>query len=153
MPVTFVITGNGMAAADVRAKVKSDRIEMLGVVDDERLEQELQMATIALVSQQYDGAEFNIPSKIMNFMTYGLPVLAAVNPAGEVARIVERSNGGWVVDSSDPTTFPTKLAEILRAPDEIASKAASARRYAEEHFSQVGFAERFERVLTQAASR
>ena len=42
------------------------------------------------MSQWHDGSEFNIPSKLMNFMAYGIPVLAAVNPDGEVARIVER---------------------------------------------------------------
>ena len=109
-PVRFVITGNGMAADETRSEIRSDRIEMPGVVDDERLEQELQGATIAFVSQQHEGTEFNIPSKIMNFMAYGLPVLAAVNPGGEVARIVERAGAGWVVDSSQPDVFPRKLA-------------------------------------------
>ena len=113
-PVRFIITGNGMAAEDTRSEIRSDRVEMPGVVDDDRLEEELQAATIAFVSQQHEGAEFNIPSKIMNFMAYGLPVLAAVNPSGEVARIVERADAGWVVDSSDPDSFPRKLAEILR---------------------------------------
>jgi colanic acid biosynthesis glycosyl transferase WcaI len=148
-PVRFVITGNGMAAEDTRSEIASDRVEMLGVVDDERLERELQSATIAFVSQQHEGAEFNIPSKIMNFMAYGLPVLAAVNPGGEVARIVEQAGAGWVVDSSDPDSFPRKLAEILRAPSEIAARGSAAYQYAQRHFTQAGFAERFDDSLTE----
>jgi colanic acid biosynthesis glycosyl transferase WcaI len=146
-PIRFLITGNGMAAEDTRSEIKSDRVEMLGVVDDERLEQELQSATIAFVSQQHEGAEFNIPSKIMNFMAYGLPVLAAVNPSGEVARIVEQADAGWVVDSSDPDSFPRKLAEILRAPAEITARGRAAYQYAQRHFTQAGFAERFDDSL------
>ncbi len=119
-PIRFIITGNGMAAEETRSEIRSGRVEMPGVVDDDRLEEELRSATIAIVSQQHEGAEFNIPSKIMNFMAYGLPVIAAVNPGGEVARIVERANAGWVVDSSDPDAFPRKLAEILQTPAEIA---------------------------------
>jgi putative colanic acid biosynthesis glycosyltransferase WcaI len=147
MPIQFLITGNGMAADDTRAEIRSDRVEMPGVVADERLEEELQAATIAFVSQQYEGAEFNIPSKIMNFMAYGLPVLAAVNPDGEVARIVERADAGWVVDSSDPDSFPRKLAEILRAPAEIAARGRAAYKYAQHHFTQAGFAECFDEAL------
>ena len=126
---------------------------MPGGVDDDRLEEELQAATIAFVSQQYEGAEFNIPSKIMNFMAYGLPVLAAVNPGGEVARIVERADAGWVVDSSDPDSFPRKLAEILRAPAQIAARGRAAYQYAQHHFTQAGFAERFDETLREVVNR
>jgi colanic acid biosynthesis glycosyl transferase WcaI len=151
-PIRFVITGNGMAAEDVRSQIKSDRVEMLGVVTDDHLEQELQAASIAFVSQKYDGAEFNIPSKLMNFMAYGLPVLAAVNPSGEVARIVEQAGAGWVVDSSEPDSFPRKLAEILRAPAMIAERGRAAYEYARRHFTQAGFAERFDHLLTDVAN-
>jgi colanic acid biosynthesis glycosyl transferase WcaI len=152
-PIRFIITGNGMAAEDTRSEIRSDRIEMPGVVDDDRLEQELQATTIAFVSQQHEGAEFNIPSKIMNFMAYGLPVLAAVNPSGEVARIVERAGAGWVLDSSDPDSFPRRLAEILRAPSEITARGQAAYRYAQHHFTQASFAERFDEALAEVVDR
>jgi colanic acid biosynthesis glycosyl transferase WcaI len=126
---------------------------MPGVVDDERLERELHSAAIAFVSQQHDGAEFNIPSKIMNFMAYGRPVLAAVNPSGEVARIVKEADAGWVVDSSDPDSFPRKLAEILRAPAQIVERGRAAYEYAQRHFTQEGFAERFDDSLTEVVER
>ena len=152
-PVQFIVTGNGMAAEDTRSEIRSDRVEMPGVVGDDRLEQELQSATIAFVSQQHQGAEFNIPSKIMNFMAYGLPILAAVNPGGEVARIVEQAGAGWVVDSSDPDSFPRKLAEILQASAEIAERGQAAYRYAQRNFTQAGFAERFEDSLSEVVER
>jgi colanic acid biosynthesis glycosyl transferase WcaI len=143
----LVITGNGMAAESVREALRSARVEMLGVVDDAVLEAELQSARIGFVSQVHDGAEFNIPSKLMNFMAYGLPVLAAVNPTSEVARIVEEAEAGWVVNSADPDAFPRRLREIANAPDEIATRAASALAYAQRHFSQQGFASQFEGEL------
>jgi colanic acid biosynthesis glycosyl transferase WcaI len=123
---------------------------MLGIVEHDRLERELQDADIAFVSQHYEGSEFNIPSKLMNFMAYGLPVLAAVNPSGEVARIVRESGAGWVVDSSDPDSFPREVARLNRAPGELHERASRARAYAAEHFTQAGFAVRFERTLATA---
>jgi colanic acid biosynthesis glycosyl transferase WcaI len=150
--VRLVITGSGVAAEETRREVISDRTQMLGVVDDARLEQELCAATVAVVTQRYEGGEFNIPSKLMNFMAYGLPVLAAVNPDGEVARLVSRAGAGWVVDSSRPDEFPRMIAAIARAPEEIAARGAAARAYAAAHFTQFGFAEQFEAALKRAVN-
>jgi colanic acid biosynthesis glycosyl transferase WcaI len=144
----LMVTGTGVAADEARSEINSDRVRMLGVVDDDRLEQELRQADVAFVSQQYDGSEFNIPSKLMNFMAYGLPVLAAVNPSSEVARLVRDAEAGWVVDSSDADAFPREVARLAGAGrDEVPAKAAASQRYAAEHFSQAGFAERFEQTL------
>ena len=145
--VELVITGNGVAAEDVRNEIRTERVKMLGLVSDDELERQLTAATVAFVSQSYEGAEFNIPSKIMNFMAYGLPVLAAVHPDGEVAKIVHDAGAGWVVDSSRPELFPEKVATLSREPEEIARRGRAAYEYAQRHFTQAGFAERFDESL------
>jgi len=143
----LVVTGNGIAADEARAEVRSERVEFLGLVSDEQLEQELRSATLALVSQSYTGAEFNLPSKIMNFMAYGLPIVAAVHPDGETARLVEKAEAGWVADSSDPDLFPRTVIAALDDADELRTKAQAARAYAEENFSTEAFAGSFDRLL------
>ena len=147
--VQLVITGDGVAAPGVREEISSDQVSMPGVVDDARLETELQRATLGLVTQQYEGAEFNLPSKLMNFMAYGIPVLAAVNPKGEVARLVERSGCGWVVDSSSPDSLPEGIASALDQPEELEHRGSQGRDFAAEHFSLERCAQRFEDVIRQ----
>lgn len=148
----LVITGTGVAAEEARAEIRTPRVQMLGMVDDARLEQELTGADIGFVSQRYEGSEFNIPSKLMNFMAYGLPILAAVHPEGEVARLVNESGGGWVVDSSDGPAFPRELARLAQNTQEVRERAERARAYAGAHFTQASFIERFERTLGQLAA-
>jgi putative colanic acid biosynthesis glycosyltransferase WcaI len=148
---TFAITGTGVAADEARAEIRSERVEMLGMLSDAELEDELTSADLAFVSQRYEGSEFNIPSKLMNFMAYGLPVLAAVNPSGEVARLVRDAGAGWVVDSSDPDAFPREVARLRANPGEVRELASASRAYAERNFSQAGFAERFEQTLESVA--
>jgi colanic acid biosynthesis glycosyl transferase WcaI len=145
--VKLVITGNGVAADDVQAEIRSDRVEYLGLVSDERLEEELRSATLALVSQSYTGAEFNLPSKIMNFMAYGLPIVAAVNPAGESARLTELASAGWVADSSEPDLFPRTVISALDDAEDLRRKAQAARSYAAENFSTRAFGDSFDRLL------
>lgn len=148
----LTITGGGVAADDVMREVKSNRVHMLGLVDRSRLEAELRSASLALVSQHHGRIEFNLPSKLMTFMSYGLPVLAAVDPDSECARLVREADGGWVVDSAEPDLFPKAVATALGDRDDLRRRGAAAKRYADEHFSPEGFAERFESVIRAAVA-
>jgi colanic acid biosynthesis glycosyl transferase WcaI len=145
--VELVITGGGVAADDVERRVRSDRVRMLGLVERSRLEAELRAATLALVSQRHGGTEFNLPSKLMTFMSHGLPLVAAVDPGSECARLVEEAGAGWVVDSADPDRFPRAVVDALDAPEELEKRGEAAQRYAEARFSPAGFADRFESVI------
>jgi colanic acid biosynthesis glycosyl transferase WcaI len=145
----LIVTGTGVAAEETRANIDSDSVEMLGVVSDDELERELQSATLGVVTQQYEGTEFNLPSKLMNYLAYGLPVIAAANPASEVARLIREADAGWVVDSSDPEQFPRTVVEALSDRAELRRRAQSGLEFARIHFSQEAFAERFETLLRE----
>jgi colanic acid biosynthesis glycosyl transferase WcaI len=149
--VRLVITGNGAAAPEAAREVRTDRVEMLGLVSSERLAHELDDATIALVSQKHGGEEFNIPSKLMNFMMCGLPIVASVDPGSEVAHIVRVSGGGWIVDNAAPELFARALAEVIGSPQEIKRRAERAREYAVRNFDVESFAQRFDGVLQRVA--
>jgi colanic acid biosynthesis glycosyl transferase WcaI len=102
------------------------------------------------VSQRYEGVDFNVPSKLMNFMGYGIPVVAAVRADSEVARIVRSSGGGWVVDSPDPDALSATLALALSEPEERARRGRAALRFAASHFDPEQLAADFESVLDTA---
>jgi len=145
----FVLAGDGEAGADVRAAIRTDRVHVTGVLTIEPLERELRHAAVAVVSQGYEGIDFNVPSKLMNFMAYGIPTVASVGSDSEVARIVTASGGGWVTDSADTGHLASKLAEVLkdRAAREERGRAALA--FAQRHFSPEHAAQRFEGALLE----
>ncbi len=89
----MVITGDGVASEELRAAIVTERVAFVGVVEQDPFERLLSSAAVGLVSQRYDGADFNLPSRLMNFMGHGVPVVAAVRPDSEVARIVRASKG------------------------------------------------------------
>lgn len=148
--VRLVITGSGVAEEETRRQITSDTVEMLGVVSEERLDQELRLATLAMVSQRYEGTEFNLPSKIMNYMAYGLPIVAAVNPASEAARLIKESGSGWVADSSRPDEFPVTVLEALHNFPELRKRGQAGRKFALAHFTREGLVERFASLLKAA---
>jgi colanic acid biosynthesis glycosyl transferase WcaI len=144
--VKLILAGTGELSRAVAAEIRSERVEMPGLLLDE-LEREMAQATIGLVPQRPDVDEFNLPSKLMNLMSGGVPVLASVNPHSEVARIVRESGAGWVVDAVDPDAFPRALREILADKDELERRSAAGLEFARRNFSPEVVATRFEDVL------
>jgi colanic acid biosynthesis glycosyl transferase WcaI len=148
----FVLAGDGVAGEDVRAAITTDRVEVTGVIELPLLEWYLQQAAVAIVSQQYEGIDFNVPSKLMNFMGFGLPTLAAVRPESEVARIVNESGGGWVTSGGDPAEFSRQLASALTDAGERARRGEQALEFARANFAPESVAAQFETVLQEAVT-
>ena len=149
---TLVLAGDGVAGDEVRAAIRTERVSVTGIVDNRRLTDELRRARVALVSQHYEGAEFNVPSKLMNFMGDGLATVASVGPQSEVARILRDSGGGWVTSSLRPEEAMETLASVL--PDDIllAERGKSALEFARTNFAAEHTAALFEEVLLHAVA-
>lgn len=144
------IAGDGVDASRLRDTIADDRIKMLGVLLGHDMEDELGRTTLGMVTQVEGVAEFNLPSKLMNYMAHGLPVLAIVNPDAESARIVRDANAGWVLDSGKLDALPGLLREILADPAELRRRGQAAHRFAREHFAPDRIVEQFEGVLASA---
>jgi colanic acid biosynthesis glycosyl transferase WcaI len=143
----LAIVGHGVAADDVRARVQGDRVQMPGVFYGEQLEPVLRSASIGLVSQRADVQEFNLPSKLMSYMAYGIPVIASVNPDSETARIVRESGAGWVTDSQTPSEFAAVAAAKLKDPEALKTASRAGFTYANDNFHPSAIATKFEDVL------
>jgi len=143
----LVIAGSGVAANAARGKIRTDRVSMPGVLYGDELDHLIQAASIGLVSQRADVAEFNLPSKLMNYMAHELPVIASVNLTSETARIVRDSGGGWVTDAAEPSTFTAKAAEVLTNREALRVASEAGRAYANANFEPNEFAAAFESLL------
>lgn len=147
------VTGDGVAAGEVRAVAANGHVEMLGVVPFSRLVSELDDARIAIVSQHPDVRDFNLPSKITTYMARGVPVFAVVNPDTEGAEIVRESGAGWVADSSDLDGACELLAEALGDAPALSAASDAGLRFAAEHFEAGAVASTFEESLAELVAR
>ena len=143
----FVLAGDGEAGDEVRAAIRTDRVRVTGVLKTEPLERELRRAAVAVVSQGYAGRDVNVPSKLMNFMAYGIPTVASVRADSEVARIIRASGGGWVTDSADTGSLAQRLAEVLQDRAALERRGAAALEFARRSFSPEQSAARFEAAI------
>jgi colanic acid biosynthesis glycosyl transferase WcaI len=127
----FVIAGTGVATDEVRAAITTDRVVMTGLLFGDDLDKEIRRSTIGAVTQHYSGVEFNVPSKLMNYMAFGLPVVASVRLESEVARIIEASGCGWVTDAARPEEFARKVADVLHDTEELVRRGGAGLEFAQ----------------------
>jgi glycosyltransferase involved in cell wall biosynthesis len=83
----------------------------------------------------------------MNYMAYGIPVIASVSPECETARIVLESSAGWVSDARNPSDFASTAAMRLRDPEALRSASRAGYVYARENFHPSAVAAKFESAL------
>jgi len=123
-------------------------VEMPGLLSPEALNAELGRASIALVSQAYGEGEFNVPSKLMNYLAAGLPVIASVERRSEAARIVEASASGWV---SAPGKIGETASSALADAAGLRARSASGLAFAQSNLTPGALAEKFEALLLRGA--
>ncbi|MBI4898033.1 MAG: glycosyltransferase family 4 protein [Actinobacteria bacterium] len=145
----LVIAGTGVAETEVRAAITTDRVEMLGLVSDERLNRELAHATIGLVSQRSEYPEFNMPSKLMNYFAAGLPVVASVGVESEVKRVVDESGAGAVCSGGD---LGRTLAEMIGDREGLARSSEAARLYTSNRLTSSATTSGFEALLVDRSN-
>jgi hypothetical protein len=78
------------------------------------------------------------------------PCFPSNNPSRPKYRYKKYRNG---VDSSQPESFPRKVAELVSSSGELVKRGEAASDYAERHFTQSGFAERFDDALRETVAR
>jgi N-acetylglucosaminyldiphosphoundecaprenol N-acetyl-beta-D-mannosaminyltransferase len=144
----LVITGGGGTSEEVREAITTtdNRVEFLGMLPREGLMGEIDRASVGIVSHRPGLVEFNLPSKLNNYMARGLPVLASVDPESEVAQIVRDSGAGWVTDPDDLDAFCDTLARVLADRAGRARASSAGLRFAQRALRPSAFASRFEEI-------
>jgi colanic acid biosynthesis glycosyl transferase WcaI len=142
----LLITGEGVTSDELRNAITTDRIEYLGVIPRDDLIQVVDRSAVGLVSQRPGLVEFNLPSKLMNYMARGLPVIASVDTGSETANLVRESGAGWVTDPADLDQFCETLANILVDEDGRDRAGAAGLQFARRALRPSVCATRFEEI-------
>jgi putative colanic acid biosynthesis glycosyltransferase WcaI len=116
----------------------------------EKLPEVLASADILLATLEADAGQFAVPSKILNYLCAGRPILFAGPRENLSALILQRSGGGLVIDPDDPAAWvdaARRLISDVKLRSEFGNKARS---YAELTFDSAKITDRFEKLLFSA---
>jgi colanic acid biosynthesis glycosyl transferase WcaI len=113
----------------------------------EQLPDMLASADVLLVVLESNASRYSVPSKVLNYLCAGRPVLALLPPDNAVAHMVEAAEAGLVVAPGDAAAASAALTSLLASPVARAAMGTAARRYAECTFDVSRVGERFESLL------
>lgn len=108
-------------------------------------------ADLFLVILEEDASRYSVPSKILNYLCAGRPILALMPADNAAADMLIRSGAGAVVSPRDHIEVAEVVNRILSNDSLRTMMALNARDYAEKSFQISQIADEFERVILEAA--
>lgn len=152
--ILIVGEGAGKPALEALAAEKGlENVRFLPFQDHEVLPELYGSADVGLVPLQDGFEQASVPSKVYSIMSSGTPVLASVPPGSDTWKLVESTGTGVTVASGDPWALREALVELSTASEDRERMGRAGREYMVEHRTPRRIAERYERVLGEAAGR
>ncbi len=139
--ICWVLVGAGETMSDLIEATRRDdlgrRVCFVPFQPDEALAEMFAAADVLLLNQLSAVKDTVIPSKLLTYMAAGRPVLAAVNPESQAARLLCKADGGLLVAPEDPHALADAARWCTTAdPAVLAAFSTRNRAYAEQHFDQ-----------------
>lgn len=154
--VAVVVVSEGEAATVLAAQAQAHGLDSLIVLPFQpygRLAEVHGAADVLLVLLERELGAFSVPSKVLTYHCAGRALLGAMPAENPAARVIERSGGGLVVEPGDHQALAAAADQLLADHVLRAEMGHRARAYAESTFSIATVADRFEAVISQAATR
>jgi colanic acid biosynthesis glycosyl transferase WcaI len=150
----FVGDGAMRPQLEEQARVRHlGNVQILPLLPADEFQQMLAATDIALITQQRIVSNIVFPSKTVTLLCAGCPVIAAVNSESEVARAVQNSQAGVVVEPENAEALFAAIDRLSSSPETLARMSQQARQYANETWDERRTLPRMEEQLTQCVER
>jgi colanic acid biosynthesis glycosyl transferase WcaI len=150
--LVFVVNGGGSSLAPLKeATADLPNVRYSPYQPRERLSEVLASGDLHVVPLRAGLAASSVPSKTYSILAAGRPILAAVDPGTEVARVVDAARAGRAIPPDDGDVFTAAVADLTGRPDELAAMGERGRDWVERCISPAAVAEAYERLFAEVA--
>ena len=114
----FIIVGNGTEYAKLRHWYDAQKVQnitLLQAIPKEEYDQLVQACDVGLIFLDYHFTIPNFPSRLLPYMQYRMPVIAATDPNTDIGTIVQENNFGYSCLSNDADSFTACVDKILES--------------------------------------
>ncbi len=152
--VRFLLVGSGVTAPEVRRRAEEvASVATVPFQSEDRLNDVLAAADLALVPLRAGFGRLCVPSKVYSILASGRPVGAMLDADSDVARIVGSGECGFRVDPDDPVSLADEILRLAAEPDRARRLGANGRAWGEDRGSLKRAAGQYEEMLENVIAR
>lgn len=142
--ITFVIAGEGAAAADLRQRIDRQKlpVRLLPLQDEPMFRAMLRDADVCLVTQQKGSGALFFPSKLISLLAAGCPVVTVADDTSELAKAVREGGFGRNVLPGDASEFARNISALAADHQALPAMGQAGREWVE-RFSREAVLSRF----------
>jgi glycosyltransferase involved in cell wall biosynthesis len=153
--IVFLLVGDGVERSRLLSRAREENLDnviFLPMQPKEKYPEVLAASDLCLTTLRPEVLTPVIPSKILNIMAAGRPVLAAMSLQGDAPRLIDKVGCGICLPPGNAAALAAAILRFYRDPGLAEQMGAKGRRYAVQHFSLSRGAARLERLLSRVSS-
>lgn len=153
--ILFFLIGNGATKETLVEFVREKSLDNV-VIADERSVEDIPyvLARADICYAAYKTADYPkklISVKLFEYMACEKPYIGGFT--GESERVTEESGGGVIIEKENPAALVEAILELQKSSELRENMGKAGRRYVEQNFSRMEWAEEFERMLTKLVEK
>jgi colanic acid biosynthesis glycosyl transferase WcaI len=150
--IVYLVVGDGAYKENLFRKNKKmalNNVKFLPVQPRDMLPYLLSAADISLVPQQKTVTDIVMPSKLIDILASGRPVIAGAKPGSEVYNVIKNYGCGIVVEPENPDQMYKAVIDLYNNRDKAEEYGRNGRRYAIENLSKEPILKAFEQRIVK----
>ena len=146
--IDFTIVGFGVGIDYIKDNSSDiENINILPIQPFSDLSNVLASADILVAVIEEDAGQFSVPSKILNYMCAGKPIVLSAHQSNLATKIINDANAGICVMSNDYTGFNEAITKIKNNREMSTDFSNNSRKYAENNFNIKIITQKFEDLI------
>lgn len=135
----FVMCGSGTEFYKIEELKEEPNLSVINGLSYDKYVTLVNSCDIGLLFLDYRFEIPNFPSRLLDYMNYQLPILAATDSNTDVGRVIEQGNFGWWCESKTTDSYINVLQQILQCyrknTEYLIQKGKNAKAYLVEEYA------------------
>jgi len=134
----FVLCGTGTELHKLESFLKTEKPEnvlLINGLQKSEYDELISACDIGLIFLDKRYTIPNFPSRLLPYMEYYLPIVAATDINSDVGEVIVKGDFGWWCESKNPEDFSKIIDEICINPETIQQKGKNARMFLENNYT------------------
>ncbi|MAR65387.1 MAG: hypothetical protein CMB83_05650 [Flammeovirgaceae bacterium] len=148
--VKVVVSGVGSGHDKLKNDIQLPKnMKLLPLQPYNKFNNILNSADILLATLEYDAGEFSVPSKILNYLSAGKPIMLCAPKTNLASKYISESGSGSVFGKNEERNIHLFIQNIFLNKKLREKMSNNGRNYAEKKFSINEISLRFEKIIKE----